>query len=158
MGEKRGFLDSYVDCGFMNITEKGIMKPQCLICLKVLTAQSLKPSKLKQHLQSQHPSYVGRDRSHFERQQEWLKRQRLDSSGSFHQQNAAAVKASYLVSLEIAWKKKPHTIGEELILPRAKTMVRLKLGEKSVEKLCPISLSHNTVKHRICDVSNDIKD
>ena len=72
------------------------------------------------------------------------KKQRLDASGSFHQQNAAVVDASFLVSLEIAKKKKPHTIGEELILPCAKTMVKLALGEKSAKKLNTISLSYNS--------------
>ncbi|XP_063584632.1 protein FAM200C-like [Penaeus indicus] len=87
-----------------------------------------------------------------------MKRQRLDASGSFHQQNAAVVETSFLVSLEIAKKKKPHTIGEELILPCAKTMVKIVLGEKRAEKLNAISLSNNTVQRRISQISDDIKE
>lgn len=87
-----------------------------------------------------------------------MKSQRLDASGSIHQQNAALVEASFLVSIEIAKKKKPHTIGEELILPCAKTMVKLVLGEKSAEKLSAISLSNNTVQRRISLMSDDIKE
>lgn len=63
-----------------------------------------------------------------------------------------------MVSLEIAKKKKPHIIGDELILPCAKTMVKLVLGEKSAEKLSAISLSNNTVQRRISLMSDDIKE
>ena len=62
------------------------------------------------------PAMLG---SFFSRQEMNMKRHRLDARGSFHQQNAAVVEASFLVSLEIAKEKKPHTIGEELILPCA---------------------------------------
>ena len=58
------------------------------------------------------------------------------ADGSINQQNAAGMEASFLVSLEIAKKKKPHTIEEQLIVPGAKIMVKLVLGEKSAEKLC----------------------
>ena len=40
----------------------------------------------------------------------------------------------------------------------AKTMVKLVLGEKSVDKLYVISLSTDTVHRKICELSMDIKD
>ncbi|XP_063847651.1 SCAN domain-containing protein 3-like [Scylla paramamosain] len=120
--KKRNYDDNYLDFGFTSITDKGVVKPQCVICHKILTAESLRPSKLRLHLETKHPQHVGKDRSFFSRQELNMKRQRLDASGFFNQQNAAIVEASFLVSLEIAKKKKPHTIEEELILPCAKTM------------------------------------
>lgn len=150
--------DSYLDFGFTSINDKGVVKPQCVICHKILSAESLRPSKLKLHLETTHSQDVAKDRSFFGRQELNMKRQRLDASGSIHQQNAALVEASFLVSIEIAKKKKPHTIGEELILPCAKTMVKLVLGEKSAEKLSAISLSNNTVQRRISLMSDDIKE
>ncbi|XP_045109127.1 zinc finger BED domain-containing protein 5-like [Portunus trituberculatus] len=156
--KKRNYDDNYLDFGFTSITDKGVVKPQCVICHKILTAESLRPSKLRLHLETKHPQHVGKDRSFFSRQELNMKRQRLDASGSFHQQNAAVVEASFLVALEIAKKKKPHTIGEELILPCAKTMVKLVLGEKSAEKLNAISLSNNTVQRRISQISDDIRE
>ena len=68
------------------------------------------------------------------------------------------MEASFLVSLEIVKKKKPHTIGEELILPSPKTMVKLVLGEKIAEKLNAISFLNNTVQRRISQISDDIKE
>ena len=90
-----------------------------MICHKILKAELLRPSKLRLRLETKHSQHVGKDRSFFSRQELNMKRNRLDASGSFHQQNAAVVESSFLVSFEIAKKKKPHTIGEELILPCA---------------------------------------
>ena len=69
----------------------------------------------------------------------------------------SALEASYIVALRIAKAKKPHTIGEELILPCAKDIVRLILGNDPERKLNDISLSDNTVQRRIYDLSEDIK-
>ena len=66
------------------------------------------------------------------------------------------VQASYEVSLMIAKQKKAHTIGENLILPAAKAMVRCVLGDESEKKLNSISLSNNTVQRRIEEMSPDI--
>ena len=49
----------------------------------------------------------------------------LDTEGDIQKVNERAVEASYRVSLLIAKTKKPHTIGEDLILPNAKEMVSL---------------------------------
>ena len=147
-GKKRAFLDSYVSYGFTSIVDRGVTKPQCLLCYKVLGSESLKPSKLKQYLLSVHPNFADKDRAFFDRKQDQLKRQRLDSDGVIQQQNATAVEVSYRVSYEIARQKKPHRIGEELILPCAKTIVKLMLGEKYADKLSTISLSDNKVQHR----------
>ena len=156
--KKRNYDENYLDFGFTSITDKGVVKSQCVIHHKILTVESLRPSKLRLHLETKHPQHVGKDRSFFIRQELNMKRQRLDASGSFHQQMFAVVEASFLVSLEIAKKKKPHTIGEELILPCAKIIVKLVLGEKSAEKLNAISLSNNTVQRRIPQMSDDIKE
>ena len=66
------------------------------------------------------------------------------------------MEASYRVSLLIAKARKPHTIGEELIMPCAKEMVSLIIGEDMVSKLGIVPLSNNTVHRRICDMSEDI--
>ena len=82
---------------------------------------------------------------------------RLDTSGVYQASLAAAVKAFYLVSHEIAKAKKPHTIGERLILPCVKTMTELVIGEAEANKLSQISLSNNTVQRRINELSTNIK-
>ena len=64
--------------------------------------------------------------------------------------------ASYSVSLRIAKAKKPHVIGEELILPCTKDIVHHMLGDNAVKSLECVSLSNNTVQRRITDMSADI--
>jgi hypothetical protein len=62
------------------------------------------------------------------------------------------------VSYLIAKNKKPHTIGETLLLPAAMKMCEIMHGEKCGEALKTITLSNNTVMRRIESVSEDIKE
>ncbi len=71
-------------------------------------------------------------------------------------ENEKAVTASYEVSRLIATSGKPHTIGEDLILPAAKQMVSIMLGNKALKQLNLISLSNNTVKRRINGMSENV--
>jgi len=116
----------------------------------------MKPSILKRHFQSSHSNLETKDIEFFHRKEAALKKQRLDPGGKVFQHNNAIMKESYEVSFMIAKEKKPHTIGENLILPAAKAMVRCTVGEDTSKKLNAIPLSNNTVQRRIVDMSNDI--
>ncbi|GFT74278.1 SCAN domain-containing protein 3 [Nephila pilipes] len=71
----------------------------------------------------------------------------LDHSASF-----AAI--SYQTS---QWyPKKPHTVGETLIKPACREVVRLMLGPNEVKEVNKVSLSADTVKRRIHDMPSDI--
>ena len=105
----------------------GIQKPQCVVCNETLSADSMKPSKLKRHLETRHPELLSKDPSFFKRMENGLKQPRLDTTGVYSQQSIACIEASYVVSLRIARQHKLHTIGEDLILPCAKDMVRIVL-------------------------------
>ena len=59
--------------------------------------------------------------------------------------NENALYASYLISLRIARAGKPHTIGEDLVLPSIKDAVKAMFGEKEVKAMGSIPLSNNTV-------------
>ena len=61
-----------------------------------------------------------------------------------------------MVALRIAEAKKPHTIAENLFLPCTRDIVRLMIGPDAVTKLSPLSVSNNTIKRRISDISEDI--
>ena len=76
----------------------------------------------------------------------------LDTEGDIQKVNERAVEASYRVSLLIAKTKKPHTIGEDLILPNAKEMVSLMIGQDAAKKMSLIPLSDSTVNRRIADM------
>ena len=58
----------------------------------------------------------------------------------------------------MAEQKQPHTIAEPLILPEAKILVKRVFGEQAIAKLNAVSLSDNTIKRRIEEMSDDIAD
>ena len=55
----------------------------------------------------------------------------------------------------IAKSKKPYNIGEELILPAVIKMSAIVHGKKEANEMRKISLSNNTVCHRIFKISED---
>jgi len=56
----------------------------------------------------------------------------------------------------IVKSKKAHDIGENLIKPCLVEMANILLGNKAARKLSKISMSDNTIKKRIEDMSNNI--
>ncbi|GFQ70896.1 SCAN domain-containing protein 3 [Trichonephila clavata] len=66
------------------------------------------------------------------------------------------LEANYHVAKLIARQKKPHTVGETLIKPACMEIVRLMLGPNEVKEVKKVSLSADTVKRRIHNMSSDI--
>ena len=62
-----------------------------------------------------------------------------------------------MVAFCIARSKKAFTIAEELILPCAIAMCREIIGEAAASKLKLVSLSNNTIKSQIAEMSDDIE-
>ena len=153
---KRKYVEDYINFGFTSIISAGKEKPQCVVCSEVLSEESMKPNKLRRHLESKHPKLKNKSPEFFKSKSVQLKKSRLDSDGIFERQSKAGLMASYVVSLRIAKAKKPYVIGEELILPCAKDIVHHVLGDKAAKSLESISLSNNTVQRRIADMSADI--
>ena len=65
------------------------------------------------------------------------------------------VKASYDIAMLIA---KSHNIGESLVKPNIIVAAELVLGKDKANMLSQIALSNDTVKGRIDELSQDIKD
>ena len=88
----------------------------------------MKPAKLKRHLETKHASVKSKPVEFFQRCVEKLNTEiRLVSNvGSATKK---ALETSYVVSLHIAMSGKPHSIGETLILPAAKDIVKTMFGE-----------------------------
>ena len=61
-------------------------------------------------------------------------------------------------ALLIAKNMKAHIIGESLVMPAVKMLVKHAMGEEAATKLESVSLSNNTVKNRIEEMSVDIAD
>ncbi|KAL4153303.1 hypothetical protein QTP88_001154 [Uroleucon formosanum] len=154
----RKYDDSYLQFGFVVKfgSENSTPLPQCVICQETLSNQSMKPSLLKRHQLSKHPETENKPIEFFQRKLTAFRKESKCMS-SFTNFNENIVKASYLASLIIAKNGKPHTIGETLVLPAAKEIVRCVLGDKAVKEIEKVSLSNDTVKRRIDDMSSNIK-
>uniref|UniRef100_UPI00358FFEDB protein FAM200C-like n=1 Tax=Myxine glutinosa TaxID=7769 RepID=UPI00358FFEDB len=157
MSKKRKYDDSYIKWGFMKFVEKaGTERPQCVLCYKVLAEASMKPSKLKAHLASTHPTHQNDSEDVFQ-----SKKARFMAKGSltrhgFQPSTKPILEASYEVALLIAKDKKAHTIGETLVKPCAVVMANLVCGPEEAKKLKSVPLCNNTIKRRIEDMSKDI--
>lgn len=153
---KRKYQEVFLDHGFVNLPSRGEDRPQCVLCCKVLTNESLKASKLSSHLSNCHSKHQNQDRAFFQKKAKQLKGIQFGNTGGATESLAAAIEASYTVAYKVAKQQKSHTIAETLIMPCAKVMVSLVLGEDQAKKLSAISLSNNTVRRRIDDMADDI--
>ena len=78
---------------------------QCVISNIILSNDSLKPTKSKQHLHNVHQQHKDKSRSFFERNVSAFKKMRLDSNGTYHVTNKNAIEASNYGALKIARQK-----------------------------------------------------
>ena len=155
--KKRKYQDKCLDFGFTYLIEDDLQIPQCVVCMKTFLNSTMKPASLKQHLAIAHPSMMSRNCSFFESKLSSLKRQKLHQTGMLWRTNKAAVHASYAIALHVAITKKPHNIGETLLKPCILESVKLVLGEKASQTMKQISLSNDTIKSRIHEMSDNIK-
>ncbi|XP_056631999.1 protein FAM200C-like [Diorhabda sublineata] len=73
------------------------------------------------------------------------------------QRNDDGFRASYNISLLIAKSGKPHTIGEQLILPAVEEIIKTVLHKPAFDIIKKIPLSNNSVQRRIDEISDDIE-
>uniref|UniRef100_A0A674NBR8 Uncharacterized protein n=1 Tax=Takifugu rubripes TaxID=31033 RepID=A0A674NBR8_TAKRU len=136
--------EAYLSLGFTSTMIGQEERPQWVVCLKVVAADSLKPNKMKRHLETHHPEYVNKHLDFF------LKRN--------WKTVVPTQLSSYKVAFRVAQCKKAHTIAEELILPAAIDMVSTIIDESTTSKLKTIPLSNNSISRRISDLSADMEE
>lgn len=154
----RKYNEDYIKYGFSVLAEEGCdERPQCVICHEVLSNHSMKPSLLKRHITTKHSSLENNPKAFFEQKKREMRTSQTTLS-TFCGTTKKAVEASFLVSYQIAKCGKPHTIGEELIFPATKAIVKCMLGEDQAKKLDTVSLSNNTVGRRINDMALNVKE
>ena len=146
-----------MDFGFTCLIQGSVQISQGVLCVKTFSNSTMKPAPLKQHLANAHPSMISKNWSFFELKPSSLKRQKLNRTGMFWQTNNSAVHASFAIALHVAKTKKAHTIGETLLKPCILESVKLMLGEKGSQTMKQISLSNDTIKSLIHEVSKNIK-
>ena len=151
--KKQKYQNNYLDFGSTCLIEVDLQISQCVVCMKTFSNSTMKPASLKQHLANAHPSMMSKNRSFFESKLSSLKRQKLDQTGMFWRTNKAAVHASYAIALHVAKTKKPHNIGETLHIGKCEVGAG---REKASQTMKQISLSNDTIKSRIHEMSDNI--
>ena len=118
----------------------------CLLCSKILAADSMRPGKLKRHLETTHSDYVDKPKEFFQRKLDEFTKQKQMPKEVVHSPSNALLASYFLVSYRIAKCKKPHTVAETLVLPAAIIdMVKIMFEESYAKQLRQIPLSDNTV-------------
>ena len=138
--------------GFTCSCEDGVEKTFCLIFDETLSAESLKPSKLKRNLNTKHVESSDKSIQYFERLFKCSKKQFTEN---FFTVNERYVRASYEASYLIVKSTKPFSFGENLVLSAAVKMSELIHGNKYGDDIRKIPLSNDTVARRITEISDD---
>lgn len=69
---KKRKYDNYIRFGFSYIGDKDCPRPQCVLYVDILADSSVKPSLLKRHLETKHPTHVNKSADFFTRKaNEW---------------------------------------------------------------------------------------
>jgi hypothetical protein len=120
----RKYDSSYLELGFTWCGDDSEQKAQCVLCYEVLSNERMKPAKLRRHLENKHCDVKNKPTEFFQRRLGTLNygKDIVSALGSI---NSKALEASYLLSLRIAKTGKPHSIGENLLLPAIKDVVKL---------------------------------
>ena len=63
--KKRKYDPSYLSFGFTSVINAEVEKPMCLLCSKVFAADSMRPGKLKRHLETTDSDYVDKPKEFF---------------------------------------------------------------------------------------------
>ena len=66
-GRKRNYNETYLQYGFTFSEINSEQLPMCVICSENLANESMKPGKLKRHLDTNHPSCATKPLEYFER-------------------------------------------------------------------------------------------
>ncbi|UYV67081.1 hypothetical protein LAZ67_4003837 [Cordylochernes scorpioides] len=154
-GNKRKYVEDYLKYGFIpSVNDPSL--PFCLICQKTLSNETMVPSKLLRHIETNHREQMNNPISYFENIRSSFQKQSKKFK-KFMTTSDEAQTASYMIAQLIARKKKAHAKAEEIILPALKIVAGCMLTNDAMAKVTKIPLSSKTIARRIEDMSEDIE-
>ncbi|GFW67875.1 protein FAM200B [Trichonephila clavipes] len=152
----RKYNEEFIQYGFTFCVVDVEERPICVICNEKLANESMKPAKLKRHLETKHKELQNKHADFFHRRVENLKIKSANLK-KYTTIPQKALRASLEVFYLIGKTMKPHTIGESLIHPAATKMTSIMHGDKYGNELKTIPLSRDTVSRRISELSRNIE-
>lgn len=84
--KKLSYKEPFLPWGLTRFVNKSVEKPQCVLCTKVLTAESMKLCKLKNHFEGSHSQFVGKIIEFHKHKETVLKYLGMDSLNFFFSQ------------------------------------------------------------------------
>ena len=118
----------------------------------------MKPSRLLEHLQKIHPDKSCKTLAFFHSlRDQFMKRKTMNMLTSSSKNSDDGLKASYHISLMITKAGKPHTIGEELILPAVKEVIKTVLHKSPEKVIKSIPLSDNSIQRRVDKMAENVE-
>lgn len=154
--KNRKYNSDYLKYGFIVSKLNNQERPMCVICLKQLSNDSMRPGKLERHLVTLHPEYKNKPLEFFQRKYADKIRQKNYLS-KFTKLEDNQLKASFEIAFLISKTKKPYTIGEDLILPAAIKICEIMHNDKISNSLKSIPISNDTMRRRINSMGYNIK-
>ena len=148
----------YLKYGFIQ-SPTNPQQPMCLVCEKNFSNEAMKLSRLLKHLQKIHLNKSGKTLAFFHSlRDQFLKQKTMNIFTSSSKNSDDGLKASYNISLLIAKAGKPHTIGEELILPAVKEVIKTVLHKSPEQVIKTIPLSDNSVQRRVDKMAENVQE
>uniref|UniRef100_A0A5S6QNG2 DUF4371 domain-containing protein n=1 Tax=Trichuris muris TaxID=70415 RepID=A0A5S6QNG2_TRIMR len=157
--KKRHYSSEYLTFGFIcSPTIRSL--PMCVLCECVLSNGAMKPSRLKEHLTKVHPERSRENVAYFRKLRDKIMNRRTLRSviSSEARVERDSLVAPYKISLMIARCGKPHTIGEQLLVPVVNEVLRTIFHDSEPDISRKISLSKNTVQRRIDEMASDAEE
>ncbi|GBP31270.1 Zinc finger BED domain-containing protein 5 [Eumeta japonica] len=137
--KKRKYDGSNIQFGFTSSGDW--ITTVCRLCRNAVKSFD-KTVFTRRHLQTKHANLKGQSLSFFQHKLKDLKQRQKSIEALSQNTNYNSLQASVRVSYLITKQAKPHTIGENLILPAAKKIVKCMNEEKMARELDVIPMSN----------------
>ncbi|XP_038637238.1 SCAN domain-containing protein 3-like [Scyliorhinus canicula] len=154
----RQYSVDYLSYGFIP-SPHNATKPMCLICMDILSNDSMKPCKLKIHLETKRKGKKNQPVEYFRKLRDDFQTRKTVTqvfNNKVSKMNDGLL-ASYKISKIIAKAGKPHNIGETIILPALSVIISSVMKQNASEITNSIPLSNSSVSRRIDEMAEDVE-
>ncbi|GFV79099.1 protein FAM200B [Trichonephila clavipes] len=136
----RKYNEEFVKNGFTFCVVDDEERPICVICNEKLANDSMKPPRLKRHLETKHSELQNKHADFFQRRAKNLKIQSANKYKETYNNTSESITSFFRSFVSNRKTMKPHTIGKSLILPAATMMTSIMHGDKYGNELKTIPL------------------